>query len=69
MSKEHEYALYYGDDPAGSGTAKELAARMNVKPGHIRYLSTPAHQRKLARSKRPTGRAKYTIKLGPSEES
>lgn len=67
QSREHEFALYYGDEPAGTGTAKELAKKMGVLPGHIRHLSTPTHQRKLARSKNPTGRAKYTIKLGPVE--
>lgn len=66
MTKEHEFALYSGDNCIGTGTAKELAALRKVLPGHIRYLSTPAHQRRLAKSKIPTGRAIYTIKLGPS---
>lgn len=66
MSNPHEFALYAGDDCLGTGTARELATKMGVKPGHIRYLSTPAHQRKLARAKKPTGKAKYTIKLGRS---
>lgn len=67
MSKPHEFALYNGDDCIGTGTAKELAALRNVKPKHIRYLSTPTHQRKLAKSKNPTGRAIYAIKLGVVE--
>lgn len=67
MSKEHEFALYSGENCIGTGTAKDLAAKRGVLPGHIRYLSTPAHQRRLARSKKPTGRAIYTIKLGPVE--
>ena len=67
MSREHEFALYSGEDCIGTGTAKELAKVRGVLPGHIRYLSTPAHQRKLLKSKNPTGRAIYTIKLGPPE--
>jgi hypothetical protein len=67
VSREHEFALYCGDDPRGSGTAKELAEQMGVTPAYVRYLSSPAHQRRLARSIRPTGNAKYTVKLGPIE--
>ncbi|HEU5187081.1 MAG TPA: hypothetical protein VFT87_01115 [Candidatus Saccharimonadales bacterium] len=67
MGKPHEFAIYAGDDFVASGTAKELAKKFGFKPEHVRYLSTPAHQRKLAKSKKPTGRAKYAIKLGPQE--
>lgn len=64
MGKIHEFALYSGDDCIGTGTAKSLAKIRGVLPGHIRYLSTPTHQRRLAKSKRPTGRAVYAVKLG-----
>lgn len=61
---QHEFALYAGDDFVASGTAKELAALLGCKPAWIRHMSTPVHQRKLSAAKRPTGKAKYTIKLG-----
>lgn len=67
-TREHEFGLYAGDDFIASGTAKELASRLGTKPEWIRHMSTPTYQRKLAAAKNPTGRAKYTIKLGPSEE-
>jgi hypothetical protein len=62
--KAHEFAIYAGDTFVDVGTARELAERMGCLPGHIKYLSTPAHRRKLKRSKKPTGRAKYAVKLG-----
>lgn len=69
MSKQHEFALYAGDTFVSVGTAKELAKELEVKPNTIRFLSTPSYQRRMASRKKPTGRAKYTVKLGlPDEE-
>lgn len=65
MIMEHEFALYAGDTFVDVGTAKELAKKLGVQPRFIRYMSTPAHMRRLASKKNPTGRAKYTVKLGP----
>lgn len=67
MSKQHEFAMYRGDDCLGTGTAKELAKQWNVLPGHIRYLSTPAHQRRMKKTKKQPSNARYTIKLGELE--
>lgn len=65
---EQIYAIYRGEKFIDTGTAKELAAKLNVQPRFIRYLSTPAHQRRLQRSKNPTGDALIAIKLGPDED-
>lgn len=67
MSKEHEFALYEGENIIDIGTAKELATKLGVKVDWIRHMSTPAHQRKLAKSKEPTGKARLTVKLGESQ--
>lgn len=67
MAKEHEFALYSGDGYLDGGTAKELAKKYRCRPEWIRHMSTPTYRRRLARSKNPTGRAKYAIKLGEPE--
>lgn len=67
MSKQHEFAMYQLDECLGTGTAKELAKKWNVLPEYIRYLSTPAHKRRMARTKRQPSKARYTIKLGVIE--
>ena len=65
---EQIFAIYRGEKFIDTGTAKELAAKLNVQPRFIRYLSTPAHQRRLARSKNPSGDALLAIKLGPDDD-
>lgn len=68
MSKPHEFAIYAGDDFIASGTSKELAEKLGVNPKWIRHMSTPTYLRRLAETKRPTGCAKYAVKLGVLED-
>lgn len=68
MSKTCEFAMYRLDDCLGTGTAKELAKQWQCTPAYIRYLSTPAHQRRMARAKKQPSKARYVVKLGTLEE-
>lgn len=62
------FAWYEGDKFIAVGTAEELAEKMGVQVRTIRYLATPTHHRRLALPHRPTGHAKYTIRLDDDEE-
>lgn len=64
---EHEFAIYRQDEFLASGTARELGRKFNVSPKYIKYLSTPAHQRRIKSTKKPT-KAKFAIKLGALDE-
>jgi hypothetical protein len=64
-TREHEFAIYRGDDFLDSGTAKELAAKYGCLPTWIKHMSTPTHMRKIRKSKK----AKYTVKLGSLDTS
>lgn len=65
MSKERIFALYKGDILLDIGTAKEIAIKRNVKPQFIRYLSTPANQRRIAhrKNKNKPSNALISIKM------
>lgn len=45
--KENEYALYKGDEFVAIGTAKQLAERMNVQIGTIKFWSSPTYHRRI----------------------
>lgn len=47
-----EYVVYKGESFVCLGTIKECAQRMGVLPETVRYYTTPAYQRKLAKRKR-----------------
>lgn len=63
-SREHEYAMYRLDDCLGTGTAKELAKQWGVTREYIKYMSSPAHLRRMLKSKKQPSRARYVVKLG-----
>lgn len=67
MGKQHEFAMYRLDDCLGTGTAKELSEQWKCTPEYIKYLSTPAHQRRMKRTKKQPSKARYVIKLGEIE--
>jgi len=46
-----EYAVYKGDEFICVGTIKECARYMDVLPETVRYYTTPAYQRRLAKRK------------------
>ncbi|MGG4305952.1 hypothetical protein ABEW59_24785 [Bacillus wiedmannii] len=47
-----EYVVYKGESFVCIGTAKECAQHMGVLPATVRYYTTPAYQRKLAKRKK-----------------
>ncbi|MEN1938906.1 hypothetical protein AAIE21_26100 [Paenibacillus sp. 102] len=47
-----EYAVYKGEPLVCIGTIQECAQHMGVLPETVRYYTTPAYQRKLAKRKR-----------------
>lgn len=56
MSKKlKQYALYVGDEYVDQGTAHELASTLGVSIEYVRYMCTPAYQRKLAKRKSTDG--------------
>lgn len=57
-----KYALYDGDEFVAIGTASELAAIAEVSVNMIRYMMTPAYQRKLAKRKDPS-KSKVVVRL------
>lgn len=65
---EKIFALYKGEEFIGIGTAKELAVKRNVKPGFIRYLSTPANKRRIANRKNNNKPSKALISVKIEEE-
>lgn len=50
--KVKEYVVYKGESFVCLGTIKECAQHMGVLPETVRYYTTPAYQRKLAKRKR-----------------
>lgn len=46
-----EVAVYRGDDMIATGTVREVAAQLKVKPNTIRFYLTPAYERRLAKRK------------------
>lgn len=65
MARQKIFALYKGDEFIDVGTVKELAKKRNVKPESIRYLSTPAYERKIANRK--NSKALIAIKMEDEE--
>ena len=53
MSKPEtsEYAVYRGDEFICLGTARECAAYLDVKISTIRFLSSPAHLKRIEKRK------------------
>lgn len=47
-----EYVVYKGESFVFIGTIQECAQHMSVLPETVRYYTTPAYQRKLAKRKR-----------------
>ncbi|OQR57868.1 hypothetical protein [Bacillus sp. CDB3] len=47
-----EYVVYKGESLLCIGTIQECADYMGVLPETVRYYTTPAYQRKLAKRKR-----------------
>lgn len=47
------YAVYKGEELIATGTADECAEVMGVKPKYIYYLTSPTHERRLAKRKNP----------------
>lgn len=57
-----EYAVYKGEELLCMGTAEECAAKLNVKPGYIKWLTYPIAKKRLANRKNPA-RCTVGIKL------
>lgn len=57
MSKPEtsEYAVYRGDEFICLGTARECAAYLDVKISTIRFLSSPAHSKRVEKRKESEG--------------
>ncbi|MGH0427608.1 hypothetical protein [Bacillus pretiosus] len=47
-----EYVVYKGESLLCIGTIQECADYMGVLPATVRYYTTPAYQRKLAKRKK-----------------
>lgn len=48
-----EFAVYRGDELVAIGTSAECAKRMGVTKRYIRWLASPAAERRLSRRKNP----------------
>jgi hypothetical protein len=48
-----DYAVYKGDSFICIGTIKECAERLGVKPGTVRYYTSPSYRRKVEKRKSP----------------
>lgn len=46
-----EYALYKGEECLHIGTAKEIAQAKGIKVESVRFMRTPAYERRLNRRK------------------
>ena len=62
--KENDYALYKGDEFIAVGTAKELALRMNVQIGTIKFWSSPTYHKRIVNH----DRAIVVIKMEEEDE-
>lgn len=67
MSSTDTFVLYEGDDPVGTGTARELAAQFGVQERTIYFLSTPSARKRADRSKTPDSRARTTVRVSAEE--
>lgn len=54
------YALYVGEENVADGTAEELAQRLGVEAKTIRFMSSPAHNKRV----KYNGKAVRTVKVG-----
>lgn len=54
------YALYVGEENVADGTAEELAKRLGVEAKTIRFMSSPAHNKRV----KYNGKAIRTVKVG-----
>lgn len=65
--KEPDYAIYKGDDLIVIGSAKECAEEMNVTIEHIKWMTTPAGQKRIASRRNPEN-ATAAVRLDDDEE-
>jgi len=63
-SKLRLFALYEGDNQIMTGTAKEIAKTIGIKPISIHIMSAPSYINAVKQRKSRTGTAKYVVKLG-----
>ncbi|MGD2278278.1 hypothetical protein [Bacillus wiedmannii] len=56
-----EYVVYKGESLLCIGTIQECANYMSVLPATVRYYTTPAYQRKLAKRKRARNYLTVTV--------
>lgn len=62
-----EYALYKGESILSIGTIDEIAEEMDVQYRTIKYYTTGAYKRKLAKRKNPKN-FKVLVLLGDESE-
>lgn len=67
ITRTTEIAIFQGDNMLATGTVRELAKQLNVKPGTIKFYLTPAYQRRLAKRK-TLDRSRTAVRLDDDEE-
>lgn len=58
------YAIYRGEQNLADGTRDELAAKFNVTPKTITFLSTPAYRRRLERPGHDPNKSLIAVVVG-----
>ena len=58
-----EYAVYKGDEFICIGTKQELAKRFNVSINTVRFWSSSANHRRIARRKGGNSQGKLAIRI------
>ncbi|MEH6848583.1 hypothetical protein [Bacillus pseudomycoides] len=61
LTSSKEYAVYKGESLICIGTIQECAQHMGVLPQTVRFYTTPAYQRRLAKRKNPRNYLTVTV--------
>lgn len=64
---DREVAVYQGDELLAEGKIRDVAKRLNVKPGTIRFYLTPAYERRLAKRK-SIDKARTAVRLDGDDD-
>lgn len=52
MKKEKEYYLYEGDEVIATGTIKEIAKKMGISEGTVRFYKNPSYLKRRENGKK-----------------
>lgn len=61
-----EYAVYQGEEIIAIGTAKEVAAELNIKVETVWFYATPTYKKRLKKPKKPRNQ-RVVVVLGDDD--